>query len=207
MNNELPTPRPRGRPRSFDRDAALAVAVETFWRLGYEGASIADLTQAMGITPQSLYSAFGSKAELYREALVYYQRSFGEYLERALRTPDVQRAFAELLRGAAREFTQPGAPHGCMISTAILQCAVENDDVAQHVANLRRGTQALLRARFERGIADGQLRADTDADALARFVGTIVQGLSVQAVDGAGQKELMAVADLAIAQIGAHAAR
>ncbi|MFT3691228.1 TetR/AcrR family transcriptional regulator [Paenirhodobacter sp.] len=195
------TPRPRGRPRAFDRDEALAKAAETFWRLGYEGASIADLTAAMGITPQSLYAAFSSKADLYREALAWYQVHIGAWAVEALADPDVGAALTRLLRDAAREFTRPDHPHGCMVSTAVLTCAVENAPVARHVSGLREATIGIIRARIERGIAEGQFRPDTDAGALARFVGAMIQGMSVQAQDGASEGALAALAEHAIAEI------
>ena len=105
-------PRPRGRPRGFSREAALARAAETFWRQGYEGASIADLTAAMGITPQSLYAAFTSKADLYREALAWYQARIGAPAAAALQEADAVAALSRLLREAARDFARPGRPSG-----------------------------------------------------------------------------------------------
>ncbi|MFK0272176.1 TetR/AcrR family transcriptional regulator [Ensifer sp. NPDC090286] len=197
--------RRRGRPRAFDRDVALAAAGETFWRLGYEGASIADLTAAMGITPQSLYAAFTSKADLYREALEQYRREEGAAAGRNLAGKGhVVEVIGKLLRASAHEFTRPGRPKGCMISTAVLTCAVENQAIASHVSALRSETLALLEARFRQGIADGELRADTDAGGLARFVGAILQGMTVQAQDSAGEADLLPIAELAIAEVGRH---
>lgn len=204
VKNKTPTPRPRGRPRAFDRDKALVKAAETFWRLGYEGASIADLTAAMGITPQSLYAAFSSKADLYREALAWYQAHIGSSTAEALEEPDVVAALTRILRDSAREFTRPDRPHGCMVSTAVLTCAAENEPVARHVSTLRGATLAAIRARIERGIAEGQLRPGTDAEALARFVGAMIQGMSVQAQDGASEAALATLAGHAIAEIERH---
>ncbi|HEY8548481.1 MAG TPA: TetR/AcrR family transcriptional regulator [Vicinamibacterales bacterium] len=204
-NNAPASRRPRGRPRAFDRDEALAKAAETFWRLGYEGASIADLTAAMGITPQSLYAAFSSKADLYREALAWYQARVGMSAGRALaEESDVVNALARLLRESVREFTRRGRPRGCMISTAVLTCAVENEPVARHVSALREAMIEAIRARIERGIAERQLKPGTDAAALARFVGAIIQGLSVQAQDGVPREALLAMAEVAIAELERH---
>ena len=140
MKNSDQAPRLRGRPRSFDRNAALAVAMETFWRLGYEGASIADLTAAMAITPQSLYAAFGSKAELYREALGLYRATSGASLAKTLdEEPTVSAAFERVLKQRARTFAGRGHPAGCMISTAVLTCASENEPIADHLRELRNG--------------------------------------------------------------------
>jgi AcrR family transcriptional regulator len=208
--NEMPEqrpPRPRGRPRAFDRDAALARAAETFWRLGYEGASIADLTAAMGITAQSLYAAFTSKAELYREALGWYRKGLGAATAQALAQPEVVAALETFLLICAHEYTRPGRPAGCMIATATLTCAVENRLVAEHLSSLRGGSRERMRARIEQGIADGQLRRDTDAAGLARFVGALVQGMSVQAKDGASEQDLRSIVEHGVAQIARHRSR
>ncbi|WP_322417339.1 TetR/AcrR family transcriptional regulator [Mesorhizobium huakuii] len=204
VENNKTVSRPRGRPRAFDRDEVLEKAAETFWRLGYEGASISDLTAAMGITPQSLYAAFTSKADLYREALAWYQAHIGASTARALEESDVVSALARVLRESAREFTRPGRPHGCMVSTAVLTCAVENEPVAHHVSSLRGETLDALKARIELGVAEGQLKGATNAAALARFVGAMIQGMSVQAQDGASRATLLEVADIAIAEIERH---
>ncbi|GAA4249052.1 TetR family transcriptional regulator [Azospirillum formosense] len=206
VKNSNPAPRPRGRPRAFDRDEALAKAAITFWRLGYEGASIADLTAAMGITPQSLYAAFASKADLYREALDWYQATVGASTAAALEEDDALVALTRVLRESAREFTKRDRPHGCMVSTAVLTCAAENEPVARHVAGLRTATLDLIRARIERGMAEGQVKRETDAEALARFVGAMIQGMSVQAQDGASAEALSSLAAHAIAEIERHRA-
>ncbi len=194
--------RPRGRPRAFDRDRALAAALETFWRLGYEGASIADLTAAMDITPQSLYAAFRSKAALYREALALYRTETGREIEQALDTePDIVSALSRVMRGLAPAFACPQSPKGCMISTAVLACAVEHDPVAAHVAGLRGETIALYERLIRQSVDEGILDADTDPSALARYLGAIMQGMSVQARDGADESELAAIAEIAVAEL------
>lgn len=206
INSETP-PRPRGRPRAFDREAALAQAADTFWKLGYEGASIADLTAAMGITPQSLYAAFSSKAELYRQALAQYQAHAGETILRPLTLePHAVVALARVLREAASRFTAPGRPRGCMVSTALLSFASENEAPARLVSAMRESTLALLKERIERGISDGHFRPETDAAALARFIGAIIQGMAVQARDGASESALRGLAEHAVSEIARHRA-
>lgn len=207
MNNIEPSSRPRGRPRAFDRDEALAKATSTFWQLGYEGASIADLTLAMGITPQSLYAAFSSKAALYAEALAWYGNHEGAATARALTEEShAVVALARVLREAARDFSRAEYPRGCMVSTAVLACAVENEAVARQTSDLRNATLMLLRSRIEQGVRDGQIRPETDAAALARFVGAIIQGMSVQARDGASESDLRGLAEHAISEIARHRA-
>ncbi|SEE64409.1 transcriptional regulator, TetR family [Rhizobiales bacterium GAS191] len=200
-------PRTRGRPRAFDRDKALALAGETFWRLGYEGASIVDLTAAMGITPQSLYAAFTSKADLYREALAQYRATAGAFTGRALEEePTAASAFDRVLREAAHEYTRPDQPRGCMLSTAVVTCAVENDFIAAHVAGLRADVLAAFRARIRRGIEEGDIKPGTDAAGLARYLQVVIQGMSLQARDGANEASLLAIAEIASAEVARHGA-
>ncbi|MDC0711058.1 TetR/AcrR family transcriptional regulator [Stigmatella sp. ncwal1] len=196
-----PGSRPRGRPREFDREAALARAMEVFWRYGYEGASVADLTQAMGITAPSLYTAFHSKEALYREALARYQTEHGSTAIGFLEEPKIRTALALVLKESAKRFTAPAHPAGCMVSTAVLSCAEENQPVAEHVAHLRTKTLGLFQARFERAIAEGELPKTLDAAELARFYGAIVQGMSVQARDGASEQELLGIVELALGRL------
>lgn len=208
MINSPQTAKARGRPRAFSRDKALSAAAQTFWRLGYEGASIVDLTAAMGITAQSLYAAFGSKAALYEEALDAYQTSIGAYTARALAEESTAiGACVRVLIESALEFTRSDQPKGCMISTATLACAEEHRPLALKVAALRSATLAAFEARLDRGIAEGDLDPDSDIGALARFMGAIIQGMSVQAQDGASQSDLMRIAQIAQAELSRHGHR
>lgn len=202
-----PERRPRGRPREFDRDRALSKAAHTFWQLGYEGASITDLTSAMGITPQSLYAAFHSKADLYHEALAQYLAGAGAFSTRALEEESsVYNAFTRLLQEAAHEYSRSDQPRGCMLSTGVVTYAVENKAVARHVSGLRAKVLEAFRLRIERGKADGDLRSDIDSLGLARFLQAVLQGMSLQARDGASERELLAIARLACGELAKQVA-
>ncbi len=194
--------RGRGRPREFDRGVALERAMEVFWSHGYEGASIADLTQAMGISTPALYGAFGSKAELYREALELYQVQQSQEAWKKIEGERTTRsAISLLLRESARTFTDPRHPPGCMVSTAVLSCAEENRPIARLTAAIRQATLERIQARLQRGIDEGELPATADAAALARFFGAIIQGMSIQATDGARREELLLIAEFALSHL------
>ncbi len=205
---ENSSPRKRGRPPAFDRETVLAAARDTFWQHGYDGSSIADLTAAMGITPQSLYAAFGSKAELYRETLDQYRRmprpEPGNPFQDKI---DTVTAFERFLTNSAKIFTAPEHPKGCMISTAVLNCAEENEPIAHHVASMRLQTLDIFTARIERGIAEGDIRPEANPRSLARFLGAIVQGMSVQARDGATTDELLALLSHALSELKTYQMR
>jgi AcrR family transcriptional regulator len=190
---------PRGRPREFDEKKALDQAVELFWRQGYEGTSIADLRKAIGITAPSLYAAFGSKEALYRRVLEHYLAGLGRTLADALREePDTYIAVKRFLLESAQKFAGPKHPPGCLISCAIPTCAPENRPVAEIVAAKRMTSVHKLRRRFQEAVKKGELPRRTDTEQLARFYGAVIQGMSMQALDGAGVKALRGIAETAL---------
>ncbi len=185
-----------GRPREFDRETALQIAVKLFCKYGYEGVSIADLTQAMNISPPSLYAAFGGKEALYREALDSYRQhknqlhfgSAGSYRDEV----------ATLLRDTVRAATEPGYPAGCMVVAGMLNCAAENQSLASTLADLRNAQCHGFAEHIEAAVERGELAADTDIKALSRYLTALVQGIAIQARDGASQAELYAMVDIAM---------
>jgi AcrR family transcriptional regulator len=191
--------RKRGRPRVLDRDVGLDIAARLFWERGYEGTSTADLTKAMGINPPTLYSMFGSKEELYRQALDF---SIARENSRRLEILKSDLPLYEVLRlylyDIADGDTQPDKPPGCMVSTAVLQHAEENRPVALMTAALREGSVQNLKTRFDRAVEEGELPTATDTDTLARFYGAVIQGMSAQACDGACNALLKRLIDLAL---------
>jgi AcrR family transcriptional regulator len=187
----------RGRPRGFDRDAALERAIEVFWRQGYEGTSIADLTRAMRINPPSLYAAFGDKEHLYLEAVERYQRGRRDELAPFLdQAPTAREGVARLLHEAARVYAQPDAPRGCMLTLSCTACA--DASMQSELAKRRAVAKKTLKARIDRGLRAGELARGTDTDALAEFYTTVLKGLALQATDGASRRCLAASADTAM---------
>jgi AcrR family transcriptional regulator len=188
-----PARKPRGRPLSFDRDAALETAMHVFWERGYEAASIADLTSAMGITPPSLYTAFGDKEQLFLEAIERYALGYGSAGARALvEEPSARGAIERWLTEAANELTQPCHPKGCMVVMAATNCSAAAERVQDALLLRRTEAIASVGRRIQGGIEAGELPADTDAKDLANFYATIYQGMSMQAKDGATHESLMA---------------
>ncbi|BDT90138.1 MULTISPECIES: TetR/AcrR family transcriptional regulator [Nocardia] len=190
----------RGRPRAFDRAEALHRAMEVFWEHGYEGASMSDLTAAMGINSPSLYAAFGGKEALFRAAVELYGHTDGGYTARALREEPTARAAVEaMLRDNAKAYTEEDKPHGCMVVLAGSTYTTRNTSIRDFLVDKRRETTEDIRRRLERGVAEGDLPEGTDSAALAGFYTTVLYGLSIQARDGASLAELTASIDCAMA--------
>lgn len=191
----------RGRPRTFDPDTALRQALDLFWERGYEGTSLNDLAEGMGIASASIYACFGSKEDLFRKVMMLYGTTSGEPPRRALREqPTACAAIHEMLRATADEITRPDTPHYCMLILAAPTGAVENHAIREFLADLRRDMFTAIKDRLARGVTDGDLTASAAGlDAIARYYTTVVQGLSIQARDGADRGELEAVITCAMA--------
>ncbi len=191
--------RPRGRPLSFNRDAALENAMHVFWERGYEAASISDLTAAMGITPPSLYTAFGDKEKLFLEAIERYALGPGSAGPRALaEEPTARGAIERWLLEAADELTRPCHPKGCMVVMATTNCSVAAEHVQTALAKRRAAAMANIKSRIQHAVDQGELPGDTDAKALANFYATVYQGMSMQAKDGATRTSLLATVETAM---------
>jgi TetR/AcrR family transcriptional regulator, copper-responsive repressor len=189
--------KPRGRPRSFDREQALERAMQVFWKQGYEATSIHDLTRAMGINPPSLYAAFGDKERLFMEAVERYQRECGPAVACILdEAPSARAALERLLMESAGQKAHSGDPRGCMLITSATNCSAPSVQLA--LAGRREDQQAALKARIDRGAREGELPRGTDTAALADFYTTVLQGMAIRARDGATRKSLLAAAAAAM---------
>ncbi len=193
------TKRSAGRPRAFDRDKALRIALDLFWRHGFEGTSTAVLTQAMGISPPSLYSAFGAKDALYREAVALYRVEYGQALAEPLQRPGSAREAVEAaLMVAAKQFSEPSHPLGCIIAGGEIQASPDNSALVEEMTCLRKAAQKSIQSRLQAAQKTGELAADEDVAALAAYFAMVVQGMAVQARDGAKTALLKRLAALAM---------
>ena len=187
-----------GRPREFDVDKALDLALQVFWRKGYEGASMADLTETMGITKPSLYSAFGNKEELFRKALDRYVDGPGGYFQVALAKPTARAVVEHLLYESAAAVTDPNHPPGCLAVQGALSCGDAAESIKQELMSRRAKGEQDLRQRFERAIAEGDLPEGSDAADLAAYLSAILQGMAVQAAGGTAREQLRKIAEMAL---------
>lgn len=187
-----------GRPREFDTELALERAMEVFWRQGYEGTSLSDLTQALGITRPSLYAAFGNKEALFRRVLARYEARAGAYRPKALAAPTAREVARQLLDGAAALHGDKANPAGCLGVQGALACGVEAGAIrAELIAHRSEGEKA-IRQRLKRAKMEGDLAADADPAALASYLSAVLYGMAVLAAGGASRKELVHVADTAM---------
>ena len=187
-----------GRPRSFCMNEALDRALEVFWRKGFEGASICDLTEAMGINPPSLYAAFGNKEQLFCQALERYAQTYADRRAAVLAAPTAREGIETLLRDAVKNLTDKSKPAGCLYVQAIAGGGEHSACIREMLETKREDSEREIRKRLERAKVEGELPDDTDPTALARYITTIGQGLSVQAAGGARRKDLDRVVDFAL---------
>lgn len=188
-----------GRPREFDRNKALATAMRVFWKRGYEGTSLEDLTDAIGINRPSLYAAFGNKENLFAEAVAHYDEYEGAIINRLMEeAPTARDAVEASLRYNARVYVEEGRPRGCMIVLSMLVGTPEDRTIRGMLAQRRRAGEEDLRKRIERGKRDGDLPKQADAAQLASFYTTVLQGMSIQALDGASRAALDDIVDTAM---------
>lgn len=189
---------PAGRPRAFDPDEALEKAMQVFWKKGYEGTTLPDLTEAMGINRPSLYSAFGNKEELFRKALDRYGAGPGACLKKALALPTARQAVQAMLEGAADMQTNPENPGGCMAVQSALACGDAADPIRLALVQSRNQFRLTLQTRLEEASHHEQLPASFNPAELAQYFVTITQGMAVQAASGATREDLQRVINVAM---------
>ena len=188
----------RGRPRSFDKDRALDDALLVFWEKGYEGASLSDLTEAMGINRPSLYAAFGDKEALFRNVLERYEQGPVAYMKAAMDEPTARGVIERMLKGTIATLTRPQSPRGCLYVQGALACGDESIAMRKELATRRSAGELALRKRLKRAKDEGELPTTADPADLARFYMAVMHGMSVQAAGGATRAALEGVAETAL---------
>ena len=189
----------RGRPRKFDRDEALAKAMDVFWAYGYEAASINVLTEAMGINPPSLYVSFGNKEKLFIEVVQYYLQHYGIYREQALQgAATAKQGIQALLLQSIAQFYDPACQHGCLVVLAALSGSPNSEPVQAALGLERRKTVALIAQRLERGQQEGDVPAAVHCGIVAEYFATLLFGLTVQAKDQVALENLHAMIMLSL---------
>jgi AcrR family transcriptional regulator len=187
-----------GRPRAFYIEKALERALRVFWEKGYEGTSLSDLTEAMGINRPSLYAAFGNKEALFRKALDRYVERTIAFVRDAINESTGRGVAKRLLRSAADMVTNPRNPRGCLTVRGALSSGEEADPIRLELALRRSEGEAAIRERLERAKGEGELPAGANPADLARYLATVYQGMSVQAAGGATRPQLRRVAETAL---------
>jgi AcrR family transcriptional regulator len=188
----------RGRPRVFDMDEALEKALKIFWARGYEGTSIAELTETLGVNKPSLYAAFGNKEELFYKALLRYASGPVAFVNDVLKEPTARKVAETFLFRAAEFLTDPQHPKGCMIVQGALSSGESAELVRNILIKFRKSYEDQLAERFTKAISDGDLSSKANPKCLAKYLATIHQGMSVQATSGATKDELLDVANIAL---------
>ena len=189
----------RGRPRQFSPEAALAAALRVFWTRGYDGASLTELTEAMGITKPSLYACFGNKESLFRRALDLYERDKLAYVRAALEAPTAKAVAEQFLRGALALQNGASDPRGCLKVISAVACTTFADSIRHEVMARRAAADRALVDRFARAQAEGDLPPGVEPEALASYLSTILQGMGVQASSGASPAQLEQLVETTLA--------
>jgi AcrR family transcriptional regulator len=199
---QQPVRRPRGRPRAFDRETALRRAMEVFWEKGFDNCSMSDLVETMEINSPSLYAAFGSKEELFCEAIQLYANAEGGATLNALHEyRDGRAAIDAMLRSNVEVFTQATVPRGCMLILGAVNVGSEHRELHAFLRKRRQQVAHRVRERLAQSVADGELAASVDVDALAALCITVLSGISIQARDGVPKRVLFSVIDTFMATL------
>lgn len=188
----------RGRPKLFDNDEILEKALKVFWERGYEGASMAELTSELGVNKPSLYAAFGNKEDLFRQALSKYVAGPVAFVRMVMKEPTARKVAEKFLLSSAEFLTNAQHPRGCMIVQGALSCGEGAQIIKEQLIQYRKHYEDLLTERFRMAQQEGELSPELNAVDLAKYLATLHQGMSVQAVNGATQEDLKSMVNIAL---------
>jgi AcrR family transcriptional regulator len=187
-----------GRPRGFDEDAALEAAMRVFWEKSYEGATMADLTEAMGINRSSMYAAFGDKEALFRRVIVRYREGPLTYIRRAVELPTLQAVVEALLYGTVEFLSNPDNPRGCLSVQGAIACGSVSKPIQQVMVEWRKTNENFIKTRIQNAQRRGELASGMNAADFTRYLSSVMSGLAVQAANGATGAEMKRVAGIAL---------
>lgn len=190
---------PKGRPREFDYDAALDKVLALFWRHGYDGVSIAAVSDALGISVPSIYAAFGNKENLFLKSVARYAQSAGHIYHESFKKKTAYAVAKAILEGEVALVTQKDKPNGCMMVNGALVTGPESEQISRQMAQMRQTAEGWMAARFKQAKKDGDLPPNADPKALAAYIMTVNSGLAVQARSGVSRRDLKRVVALALA--------
>jgi len=191
-----------GRPITFDKDAALEAAMLLFWQRGFEGTSMADLTQAMGLNPSSIYAAFGDKHALFSRAVKRYMGIRAQYAAKALEEPTLKKVIRALFDNTIAFLTTPGHPPTCMTLAGAVGCSVDAAPARDLMREIRKQNEVAMRERLLEARKSGELSKDINVDDYTRYLSSIIAGLSIQAANGSTKAELKRTAQMALRHLG-----
>jgi AcrR family transcriptional regulator len=191
-----------GRPIGFDKDAALEAAMLLFWERGYEGTSMADLTQAMGLSPSSIYAAFGDKHALFSRAVMRYMDTRAQYAKKALQQPTLEMVIRALFNNTVAFLSTPGHPPTCMSLAGAIACSADAKPASDLLTEIRKQNQLAMKERFLQAQKSGELSRSIDVDDYTRYLSSILAGLSIQAANGSTKAELKRTARMALRHLG-----
>ena len=191
-----------GRPINFDKDAALEAAMLLFWERGFEGTSMADLTQAMGLSPSSIYAAFGDKHALFALAAKRYLENPAQYAARALAEPTLKGVVRALFENTVEFLTTPGHPPTCMSLAGAMGCSVNATPAKQRMTEIRKQNEAAIKSRLVKARKSGEFPKEINVDDYTRYLSTVLAGLSIQAANGSTKAELTRTAEMALRYLG-----
>ena len=191
-----------GRPISFDKDAALEAAMLLFWERGFEGTSMADLIQAMGLNPSSIYAAFGDKHALFSLAVERYMDSRAQYAVKALEEPTLERVVRALFENTVAFLTATGHPPTCMTLAGAMGASVDAAPARDLMTEIRKQNEVAMRDRLIKARKSGELAKDVNVDDYTRYLSSILAGLSIQSANGSTKAELKRTAQMALQHLG-----
>jgi AcrR family transcriptional regulator len=201
-DQEICTRKGRGRPKTFDREAALDIALELFWRHGYEATSLSDLVEATGAKAPTLYAEFTNKEGMFRAAVDRYIEKFAEQRQAALACPEscVEKGVEGYFRSTAACFTDGKKPAGCFFICTSTALSADSTEVADMLRARHNSQENHLNEFLLARQAAGELDAKTDITALSAYLGCVLQGMSVRAREGASRAELDSIIDTLMLQ-------